>query len=56
MKTVLAPGAPWPNYEAKAETPKPKPRTIPPKKVRSRIDATDARYAAWADRNLGEKQ
>jgi hypothetical protein len=56
MKTVLAPGAPWPKYDVKGEVvnpkPKPAPRKPQPKKPRSKIAHTDAKYIEWAGRNL----
>lgn len=59
MKTVLAPGAPWPKQvdpvkpvepvePAKAPV-KPKPK---PKKKPSKIARTTAKYIEWAGRNL----
>jgi len=54
MKTVLAPGAPWPKYDTQGEVvkPKPLPRKPPPKKSKSRIAHTNAKFIEWAGRNL----
>lgn len=59
MKTVLAPGAPWPVYEPevgrKEISPK-SPNSIPkpkPKKKPSKIARTTAKYIEWAGKNLG---
>lgn len=57
IKTVLAPGAPWPKQvdpvkpvePAKALV-KPKPK---PKKKPSKIARTTAKYIEWAGKNLG---
>lgn len=62
IKTVLAPGAPWPKYEPPVErkeispkSPKnPKPKNSPkPKKKPSKIARTNAKYIEWAGKNLG---
>jgi hypothetical protein len=53
MKTVLAPGAPWPKKPA--EKPEPKKRVPRPPKVRSKIQHTDKMFQLWADKNLGGK-
>lgn len=55
MKTVLAPGAPWPKYAESGEPIKPlKPKAKPkPKKKPSKITRTDAKYNEWAVKNLG---
>ena len=57
MKTVLAPGAPWPKQAEPVKqvevvkTPvKPKPKT---KKKPSKIARTNAKYIEWAGKNLG---
>lgn len=62
IKTVLAPNAPWPKFEPEAE-PKPKfehkskpIRKIPPKKSRSKIANTDAKFDEWAAKNLKGKK
>lgn len=61
MKTVLAPNAPWPKFDP---APEPKPkfehkskpiRKIPPKKSRSKIANTDAKFDEWAEKNLARK-
>lgn len=63
MKTVLAPNAPWPKFESGPE-PKPKfehkskpiRKIAPkPKKPRSKIANTDAKFDEWADKNLARK-
>ena len=53
MKTVLAPNAPWPKYDAVGEVakPKPKPRPPKPKKPRSKIADTNKKFEEWADKN-----
>lgn len=55
MKTVLAPGAPWPKREEPVEPVKlTKPVAKPkPKKKPSKIARTDAKYIEWAGKNLG---
>lgn len=59
IKTVLAPGAPWPVYDRPVErkeiSPKsPKnPKSPKPKKKPSKIARTDAKYIEWAGKNLG---
>ena len=56
MKTVLAPGAPWPVWKSEEAQPTPKPKPAPkpkaPKKPRSKIARTDAKFIEWAGRNL----
>ena len=58
MKTVLAPGAPWPVTETevgrKEISPKsPKLKSAPkPKKKPSKIARTTAKYIEWAGKNL----
>lgn len=59
IKTVLAPGAPWPVHALDVplpETPKvqPKPKAkAKPKKKPSKIAKTTAKYIEWAGKNLG---
>lgn len=59
MKTVLAPGAPWPVHETevgrKEISPKsPNSKIRPkPKKKPSKIARTTAKYIEWAGKNLG---
>lgn len=62
IKTVLAPNAPWPKFDPEPE-PKPKfehkskpIRKIPPKKSRSKIANTDAKFDEWAAKNLKGKK
>ena len=56
MKTVLAPGAPWPKYEQLVEAFKPEPKLKAkpkPRKQPSKIARTTAKYIEWAGKNLG---
>lgn len=56
MKTVLAPGAPWPKYDPPVEAPKPEPKPVAkpkPKKKPSKIARTTAKYIEWAGKNIG---
>jgi len=53
MKTVLAPGAPWPKPEEEKVKAKRPPR--PPKK-RSTKQKTDEMFALWAAKNIGRLQ
>ena len=55
MKTVLAPGAPWPKTPAEKPKPVPKKRVRPPPKDPSKIQNTDKMFQLWADKNLGVK-
>lgn len=55
MKTVLAPGAPWPTYEPKVEARKPKPK--PKKKIvvtprATKIKNTTKNFELWLEKNL----
>lgn len=56
MKTVLAPGAPWPKQVDPVPMPvvkapvEPKPK---PKRKLSKIAHTNAKYIEWAGKNLG---
>lgn len=57
IKTVLAPGAPWPVHALEVPLPK-KPELKPvakpkPKKKPSKIARTTAKYIEWAGKNLG---
>ena len=60
IKTVLAPGAPWPKQvepvkpveQAKA-VPKPKPKAQPKRKKKlSKIARTNLKFIEWAGKNL----
>jgi hypothetical protein len=58
IKTVLAPGAPWPVHalevplpEKPKVQPKPKAKTKPKKKP-SKIARTNLKYLEWAGKNL----
>jgi len=53
MKTVLAPGAPWPKQPEEKVKVKRAPR--PPKK-RSTKQKTDEMFALWAAKNIGPLQ
>lgn len=57
IKTVLAPGAPWPKQaEPVKPVKKPKakaPAKPKPKKKPSKIARTNAKYIEWAGKNLG---
>ena len=55
MKTVLAPGAPWPKQEEPVKAVEPaKPKAKPkPKKKPSKIARTTAKYIEWAGKTLG---
>ena len=53
MKTVLAPGAPWPKQPEEKVKVKRAPR--PPKK-RSTKQKTDEMFALWAAKNIGSLQ
>lgn len=53
VKTVLAPGAPWPKPpEPKPEkVAKPKPKAKPPRKDPSKIKRTDENFERWREKN-----
>lgn len=56
MKTVLAPGAPWPKYDSPVEASKPEPKPVAKPKAKkklSKIARTTAKYIEWAGKNLG---
>lgn len=52
IKTVLAPGAPWPKYEAPEEKTKQK-RPPRPSIEGSRRKNTDAQFELWAAKHIG---
>ena len=52
MKTILAPNAPWPNYEAPKPKAKPVRKPVQLLKPSSRIKHTNAKYDEWASKNL----
>lgn len=51
VKTVLAPGAPWPDYKPKPAKTKSAPKPKPPPRDKSKIKRTDENFEKWRAKN-----